>query len=643
MVGKNKHSKNVKKAQKAERRRPEPRWKKQVKEIEEVVSRYDSMNSDEIETFSDIPLSRSTLDGLRKSGFVNPTDIQKAAIPLELTGKDVLGAAKTGSGKTIAFLVPVLELLWHERWSQVDGLGALIISPTRELAYQTFEVLRRIGCYHDFSAGLVIGGHDLALEQKRIQQTNIIICTPGRLLQHMDETPDFECVGLKVLVLDETDRILGLGFRQTMNNIIENLPTERQTLLFSATQTKSVKDLALLSLKDPEYVSVHEQSQTSTPCKLSQSYVVCSLQDKLTTLFSFIKSHLSSKVIVFLSSCKQVKFVYEVFRCFRPGVPLMGLYGRQKQVKRVGIYNNFCRQKSAVLLCTDIDFPSVDWVIQLDCPEDANTYIHRVGRTARYEKGGQALLFLLPSEVEGMLSELETKKILIEMIKVNPSKMVPIQGKLNALCPRHRDETMGTKKLHMLPSLCVLTIKQEDFRCEETEEYALSLGLPQAPRIRFLKRIGKKEPSKIEVDDDNDDLSEEETEEEQNNRKVSENKMEGTIAGSSSSQFNTMSSKKLKKLSNDDILTVKRVILHGKKPDSSEDEEELGNKAAIIKPHSSSRRQPSKVGIAKKLVNKKIKLNTHIKFDNGSEDETLHYLWIKKVMRNLRQVVFTLY
>ena len=114
-MGRNKRSKNAQKAQKAERYRPEPRWKKQVKEIEEVVSRYDSMNPDEIEAFSDIPLSRSTLDGLRKSGFVNPTDIQKAAIPLALTGKDVLGAAKTGSGKTIAFLVPVLELLWRER------------------------------------------------------------------------------------------------------------------------------------------------------------------------------------------------------------------------------------------------------------------------------------------------------------------------------------------------------------------------------------------------------------------------------------------------------------------------------------------------------------------------------------------------
>ena len=307
----------------------------------------------------------------------------------------------------------------------------------------------------------------------------------------------------------------------------------------------------------------------------------------------------------------------------------MALYGRQKQVKRVGIYNDFCRKKSAVLLCTDIasrglDFPSVDWVIQLDCPEDANTYIHRVGRTARYEKGGQALLFLLPSEVEGMLSELETKKIPIEIIKVNPSKMVPIQGKLNALCAQDVEMKQWAQRSFIcyLHSVYLQSNKKIfDVKKLPTEEYALSLGLPQAPRIRFLKRIGKKESSKIEVGVNNDDLSEEESEEEQDNRKVSENKMKGTIAGSSSSQFNTMSSKKLKMLVDDDILTVKRVILLGRKPDSSEDEEELGNKAAIIKPPSSSRKQPSKVGIAKKLV-KKIKLNTHIKFDNGSEDKT---------------------
>merc|ERR1712226_779660 len=170
-----------------------------------------------------------------------------------LRGMDVLGAAKTGSGKTLAFLIPLIEKLYTLKWNPMDGLGALVITPTRELAYQIFEVLKKVGKYHDFSAGLVIGGKHIKDESERIGQTNIVICTPGRLLQHMDETAVFHADNLQMLVLDEADRILDLGFQQSMNAIIENLPSQRQTLLFSATQTKSVKDLARLSLKDPMY------------------------------------------------------------------------------------------------------------------------------------------------------------------------------------------------------------------------------------------------------------------------------------------------------------------------------------------------------------------------------------------------------
>jgi len=275
-------------------------------------------------------------------------------------------------------------------------------------------VLRRIGKKHDFSAGLIIGGKDLEEEQIRILTTNIIICTPGRLLQHFDETPNFHCLSLKLLVLDEADRILDLGFKATINAIIENLPEERQTLLYSATQTKSLKDLARLSLKKPEYIAVHESSKYSTPKKLLQNYVVIDLQSKINFIFSFIKNHLKCKSIVFLSSCKQVKFLYEVFRKIRPGVPLLGLYGKQKQMKRVGIYNRFCNSQHAVLFATDIaarglDFPAVNWVIQFDCPESVDTYIHRVGRTARYEKGGHAIIMLIPSEI-AMLEKLQEKK-----------------------------------------------------------------------------------------------------------------------------------------------------------------------------------------------------------------------------------------
>lgn len=129
---------------------------------------------------------------------MKPTEIQKETIGLSLQGKDILGAAKTGSGKTLAFLIPILEILYCNQWTKLDGLGALVITPTRELAYQIFETLRKVGGHHDFSAGLIIGGKDLKFERNRMDNCNIIICTPGRLLQHMDENPLFDCVNLKV-------------------------------------------------------------------------------------------------------------------------------------------------------------------------------------------------------------------------------------------------------------------------------------------------------------------------------------------------------------------------------------------------------------------------------------------------------------
>ena len=491
------------------RKRREPKWKDAVKEIEEVVSQYDSLDPARLSSFSDLPLSTSTKHGLRSCGYAEPTDIQRSAIPLVLQGKDVLGAAKTGSGKTLAFLIPLLELLWRERWSQLDGLGALVISPTRELAYQTFEVLRRVGGGHDFSAGLVTGGKDIETEKERIFRTNIIICTPGRLLQHMDETVNFDCSSLKLLVLDEADRILDMGFEQTMNAIIQNLPSKRQTLLFSATQTRSVRDLARLSLVDPEYVAVHEHAKYSTPHKLVQSYIVCELPQKLSMLYSFIKSHLGSKTVVFVSSCKQVKFAYETFRRMRPGTPLMALYGRQKHLKRMGIYNDFCKKKSSVLLCTDIaarglDIPSVDWVVQLDCPEDANTYIHRAGRTARYEKGGKALILLLPSEVEGMLAELEAKKIPIQELKINPKKIVSITKKLAGFCAQdvevkewaRRSFICYLRSVHLQSNKNIFDVHKLPI-----EEYALSLGLAVAPRVRFLQKAKGRSRGTADVDE----------------------------------------------------------------------------------------------------------------------------------------------
>ena len=293
---------------------------------------------DKRKKFSELPISRRTLDGLAGGKFQRMTDIQRAAIPHALAGRDVLGAAKTGSGKTLAFLVPVLELLHRLRWSAMDGLGAVVISPTRELAMQIFDVLRVVGKQHELSAGLVIGGKDKAEEAERITRMNLLVCTPGRLLQHFDETVGFDASNMQVLVIDEADRILDLGFETSLSAIVSGMPKQRQTLLFSATQTRSIKALARLSLKDPQYVAVHEHSATATPARLKHHYMVVEAEQKLEMLWSFVKSHLQEKVIVFCSSCKQVQYMHGVFSALRPGTSLLCLHGRQKQMKRLATY-----------------------------------------------------------------------------------------------------------------------------------------------------------------------------------------------------------------------------------------------------------------------------------------------------------------
>lgn len=286
---------------------------------------------------------------------------------------------------------------------------------------------------------------------------NILVATPGRLLQHMDQTIGFDAENLQMLVLDEADRILDMGFQASVNAIVGHLPETRQTLLFSATQTKSVKDLARLSLQEPEYVWVRDEqaaaasasastsndpdsadSKLDLPSNLSQHYIVVPLDQKLDRLWSFVKTHLFHKTIVFLSSCKQVRFVFEAFRQLRPGVPLMHLHGKQKQMQRLEIYNRFVQSEHAVLFATDIaarglDFPSVGWVVQVDCPEDVDTYVHRVGRTARYQSKGKALLFLTPSEEPGMLRRFTSKGLKVDPIKVRDSKQQTVSKQLQSL------------------------------------------------------------------------------------------------------------------------------------------------------------------------------------------------------------------
>ncbi|KAG8923794.1 ATP-dependent RNA helicase dbp4 [Tulasnella sp. 418] len=494
----------------AKRGQPKPHGKhKRRKESDDVLKRLqDDVNqfepSDDLVNFADLPISSQTKRGLKHAFFTQMTDIQAKTLPLSLKGKDVLGAARTGSGKTLAFLIPVLEVLFRQKWGPSDGLGALIVSPTRELAVQIFEVLRSIGGEHSFSAGLVIGGKNLKDERDRLSRMNILVATPGRLLQHLDQTIGFECNNLQLLVLDEADRILDMGFSKCINAIIAHLPKSRQTLLFSATQTQSVKDLARLSLTNPEYVGVKEKdSEVATPKNLEQHYVVCELYRKLDVLYSFIKSHLQIKALVFMSSCKQVRFVFETFCKMHPGVPLLHIHGKQKQSKRLDIYNRFTAAKHSILFATDIaarglDFPAVDWVIQLDAPEDAETYIHRVGRTARYESKGKGLLILLPSEEEEMIKVLNTKDVKVEKIKIKESKTMSIQNQLQNFAFQDPEiKYLGQRAFVSYMKSIYLQKNKSIFKLEELpiDKFAESLGLPGTPKIKAMlkyKGLGNK-------------------------------------------------------------------------------------------------------------------------------------------------------
>ncbi|XP_061230410.1 probable ATP-dependent RNA helicase DDX10 [Neopsephotus bourkii] len=512
---KKKYTRRTKRLRLQRKQRKRPEWQVEREGISRLVQRYPEINPSEIQRFSDFPLSRKTLKGLQEAQYRVVTEIQRQTIGLALQGKDVLGAAKTGSGKTLAFIVPALELLYRHQWTSADGLGVLIISPTRELAYQTFKVLRKVGKNHEFSAGLIIGGKDLKEESERIHHINMLICTPGRLLQHMDETSYFYASDLQMLILDEADRILDMGFADTMNAIIENLPKKRQTLLFSATQTKSVKDLARLSLKDPEYVWVHEKAKFSTPATLDQNYVVCELQQKVNMLYSFLRSHLKKKSIVFFASCKEVQYLFRVFCKLQPGLPVLALHGKQQQMKRMEVYTCFVRKKAAVLFATDIaarglDFPAVNWVIQFDCPEDANTYIHRVGRTARYKEGGEALLVLLPSEEKGMVEQLAQKKVPVSEIKINPEKLTDIQKRMQAFLAQDQELKERAQRCFVSYLRSVYLMKNKEvfdvFKLP-LAEYALSLGLAMAPRVRFLQKVQKQLSAK-EAADGTDHLKE---------------------------------------------------------------------------------------------------------------------------------------
>jgi len=383
-----------------------------------------------------------TLRAIKDMTFTDMTPIQARSIPHLLEGKDLVGAAKTGSGKTLAFLIPAVELMFKLKFTPRNGTGVVIISPTRELSMQTFGVLKELMAHHFHTYGLIIGGTNRASEaQKLANGVNIIVATPGRLLDHLQNTAGFLFKNLQCLVIDEADRILDIGFEDEMKQIIKLLPKRRQTMLFSATTTKKVKDLETLALKtDPVYVGVDDLEQKATVAGLEQGYVVCPSEKRFLLLFTFLKKNRKKKVMVFFSSCMSVKFHNELLNYI--DMPVMCIHGKQKQSKRTTTFFQFCNADAGTLLCTDVaarglDIPAVDWIIQFDPPDEPKEYIHRVGRTARGMEGrGHALLILRPEEL-GFLRFLKHAKVPLNEFEFSWSKIANVQSELERLITKN--------------------------------------------------------------------------------------------------------------------------------------------------------------------------------------------------------------
>uniref|UniRef100_A0A5F4W1Z9 ATP-dependent RNA helicase n=1 Tax=Callithrix jacchus TaxID=9483 RepID=A0A5F4W1Z9_CALJA len=308
-------------------------------------------------------------------GFINMTEIQHKSIRPLLEGRNLLAAAKTGSGKTLAFLIPAVELIVKLKFMPRSETGVLILSPTRKLAMQTFGVLKELMTHHVHTYGLIMGGSNRSAEaQKLANGINIIVATPGCLLDHMQNTPGFMYKNLQCLVIDEADRILDVGFEGELKQIIKLLPTRRQTTLFSATQIQKVEDLARISLKKkPLYVGVDDDKANATVDGLEQGYVVGPTEKRFPLLFTFLKKNRKKKFVVFFSSSMSVKYHYELLNYI--DLPILAIHGKQKQNKRTTTFFQFCNADSGTLFCTDVaarglDIPEADWIVQYDPPDD---------------------------------------------------------------------------------------------------------------------------------------------------------------------------------------------------------------------------------------------------------------------------------
>ncbi|CDR94172.1 DEAD/DEAH box helicase family protein, putative [Babesia bigemina] len=348
------------------------------------------------ETFEDLDIDYRAKKVLKDKGYTYLTHVQSRVLPLALAGKNLIIQSPTGSGKTLCFLLPAVKLLFDDGYngnfpSDVSMLGCICLASTRELATQSAIQMNDLARPLGLKSGCCIGGIRDKYDKSNARRLQILTGTPGRVLSLLSNDALSYTSNVKLLVLDEADRLLDSGFRNDILDIVSYLPPSTQILLFSATIRSSLQDLCdyLLRGKEYEYVCLGSDAALLSASKLRQDYIVVPMSLKLPALFHLLSKHQQKRFIVFLATCKQVRFVYETFKRLIPAVPMTEWHGKQSQLKRNEQFTRFAaKQNYGCIFTTDVgargvDFPAVDYVVQLDIPDSVSTYTHRVGRTGR--------------------------------------------------------------------------------------------------------------------------------------------------------------------------------------------------------------------------------------------------------------------
>ena len=355
------------------------------------------------DTFKELGLVPEIMKAIEDMGFEEPTPIQKVSIPAAMEGKDLIGQAQTGTGKTAAFGIPILEKIDTTE----KGPQAIVLSPTRELAIQSAEEMNRLAQYLPIHALPIYGGQDIERQFRALRKKpNIIVATPGRLMDHMKRgTIDLSHV--QILVLDEGDEMVDMGFIDDIRTILAGMPEERQTMFFSATMPAPIRELAESFLRDPVLVKI--KAATVTIDLVEQEYIELPDMQKFDCLCRLLDMENPELAIVFVRTKRRADEVTEALK--KRGYMAEGLHGDLSQQKRDAVVRQFKEGTIDILVATDVaarglDISGVTHVYNFDMPQDSETYVHRVGRTGRAGQTGLAMTFVVSREI-GQLHDIE--------------------------------------------------------------------------------------------------------------------------------------------------------------------------------------------------------------------------------------------